>query len=52
MLAPIPVFFGCGLCFRFVVLRTYGVYLPWTVVLVPYLLVCVVTCAVLARRRP
>ena len=46
------MFFGCGLCFRFVVLRTYGVYLPWTVVLVPYLLVCVVACAVLARRRP
>lgn len=51
LLAPIPVFFGCGLCFRWFVLRSFGVYLQWTVVLAVYLLVCVVTCAVLARYR-
>ncbi len=50
LVAPIPVFFGCGLCFRFVA-RPYGAWLQWAAVLAAYLLVCAVTCAVLARVR-
>lgn len=50
LVTPIPVFFGCGLCFRFVV-RPYGGWLQWASVLAVYLLVCVVTCAVLSRFR-